>query len=71
MKTITMEIRKRSDSGQMSMRSVDLTELVDILTPEEVYKMEQAINSEVPSLRAHISINEETEGHYNRRIERL
>lgn len=71
MKTITLELRKRHPhTGVMDIRKVDLTDLEDILTPQEVFQLEFKMN-EIPSIRAHISINEETEKQYFDRLKKL
>ena len=71
MKTISLELRKRDILGHMEMRGiVDLTELNEMLTHEEIFAIEHKIN-EIPWMRAHISIREETEEQYRRRTGRL
>lgn len=57
MKTISMEILKRNPLGNMERRCVDISGLNEVLTPEEIFMMEFKIN-EIPSIRAHISVND-------------
>lgn len=70
MKTISLELRKRDVSGTWMRILVDLTELNEILTREEIFAIEHKIN-EIPAVCAHISIIEETEEQYRRRTGRL
>lgn len=60
MKRLIMEVRKRdAGTGEMNLRRFDLTPLADILEPKEIFSMEHALNLHVPTIRVHLSLNDD------------
>lgn len=58
MKTMTIRIMKRQREGEMIEKTIDISDLTEILTPQEVFMMEMKLN-ELPYLRFHIEMKEE------------